>query len=242
MIYFFRRIRQQLLGEGKTGRYLKYALGEILLVMIGILLALQVNNWNEERKQEQVELSVLKELKNDLKFSKIELDSINIYNQEYLDDYKLIKSFIDEDRPYEDVLDEAFSSLDIWEDPFLPTMAYESLKSKGIDLIQNDSLKRQIVYVYDFGINGRVENTRSWEWSFNQNTTQEFMVANIRRDIEKDLARPNDFENLKADDEFKNFLHILILVRQSNIDVNDQVKEAITALIAHIEQEIDSRT
>ena len=44
MIKFFRRIRQQLLGEGKTGKYLKYALGEILLVMIGILLALQVNN------------------------------------------------------------------------------------------------------------------------------------------------------------------------------------------------------
>ena len=44
MIKFFRNIRQQLLGEGKTGKYLKYALGEILLVMIGILLALQVNN------------------------------------------------------------------------------------------------------------------------------------------------------------------------------------------------------
>ena len=50
MIKFFRKIRQQLLGEAKTGKYLKYALGEILLVMIGILLALQVNNWNEFRK------------------------------------------------------------------------------------------------------------------------------------------------------------------------------------------------
>lgn len=50
MIKFFRKIRQNLLMENKTGKYLKYAFGEIILVMIGILLALQVNNWNEDRK------------------------------------------------------------------------------------------------------------------------------------------------------------------------------------------------
>lgn len=50
MIKFFRKIRHNLLAEGKTGRYIKYAIGEIILVMIGILLALQVNNWNENRK------------------------------------------------------------------------------------------------------------------------------------------------------------------------------------------------
>ena len=50
MIKLFGRLRKQLLSEGKTANYLKYAIGEILLVMIGILLALQVNNWNEQRK------------------------------------------------------------------------------------------------------------------------------------------------------------------------------------------------
>jgi hypothetical protein len=51
MIKFFRKIRQNLLSEGKTRKYLKYAIGEIVLVMIGILLALQVNNWNQIRKE-----------------------------------------------------------------------------------------------------------------------------------------------------------------------------------------------
>lgn len=50
MIKFFRKIRQNLLSEGKTGKYLKYAIGEIVLVVIGILIALQINNWNELRK------------------------------------------------------------------------------------------------------------------------------------------------------------------------------------------------
>lgn len=46
MIKFFRHIRQKLISEGKTRKYFQYAIGEILLVMIGILLAIQVNNWN----------------------------------------------------------------------------------------------------------------------------------------------------------------------------------------------------
>lgn len=62
MIKFFRHIRQQLLGEGKTGKYLKYAIGEILLVVIGILIALQINNWNEERKEQVLLNNVLSEI------------------------------------------------------------------------------------------------------------------------------------------------------------------------------------
>lgn len=52
MIKFFRRIRQNLLSEGKTSKYFKYAIGEIILVVIGILIALQINNWNENKKKE----------------------------------------------------------------------------------------------------------------------------------------------------------------------------------------------
>ena len=52
MVKFFRKIRQNLLSEGKTGKYLKCAIGEIVLVVIGILIALQINNWNENQKLE----------------------------------------------------------------------------------------------------------------------------------------------------------------------------------------------
>ncbi len=66
MIKIFRRVKLNLLSEGKTGKYFKYALGEILLVMIGILLAIQVNNWNETSKQSKKELVLLANLKNDV--------------------------------------------------------------------------------------------------------------------------------------------------------------------------------
>jgi len=73
MIKIFRKIRQNLLSEGSTrkpawpaGRYFKYALGEILLVVIGILIALQINNWNENRKDINKSKAILGEFKKDL--------------------------------------------------------------------------------------------------------------------------------------------------------------------------------
>ena len=55
MIKFFRRIRQRLLSENKFSKYLLYAIGEIVLVVIGILIALQINNWNEDKKNNRLE-------------------------------------------------------------------------------------------------------------------------------------------------------------------------------------------
>ena len=74
MIKFFRKIRQNLLSEGKTGKYFKYAIGEIILVVIGILIALQINNWNEQRKDRTKELIVLKQLQEDYQANLIQLE------------------------------------------------------------------------------------------------------------------------------------------------------------------------
>lgn len=63
MINFFRKIRQSLLHQNRITKYLLYALGEIILVAIGILMALQINNWNEQQKENQLEIRLLKDLK-----------------------------------------------------------------------------------------------------------------------------------------------------------------------------------
>lgn len=66
MIKLFRKIRQKLLQQNKVGSYLKYAIGEIVLVVIGILIALQINNWNESRKTEAKIRNLLVVLRSDL--------------------------------------------------------------------------------------------------------------------------------------------------------------------------------
>jgi hypothetical protein len=76
MIKFFRKIRQNLLSEGKTVKYFKYAIGEIILVMIGILLALQVSNWNQERKEADKEQLLLEALHQEFLENRTQLDSV----------------------------------------------------------------------------------------------------------------------------------------------------------------------
>ena len=66
MIKFFRKVRQKLLSENRFSKYLVYAVGEILLVVIGIIIALQLNNWNENRKETNVELQLYSNLLADL--------------------------------------------------------------------------------------------------------------------------------------------------------------------------------
>ena len=73
MIKFFRHIRQNLIMENKTskpalpvGRYFTYAIGEIILVVIGILIALQINNWNNDRINANKETNYIKNIERDL--------------------------------------------------------------------------------------------------------------------------------------------------------------------------------
>jgi len=83
MISFFRKIRQKLLTINKFTQYLLYAIGEIALVMAGILLALQVNNWNEQKKERIREVSLLRELKGNLETNIQNLEK-DIAVQEFL--------------------------------------------------------------------------------------------------------------------------------------------------------------
>ena len=76
MIKFFRRIRQKLLTENKFSKYLVYAIGEIILVVIGILIALQINNWNESQKEEKKQIYYLNSLKSDLEANRAEFERV----------------------------------------------------------------------------------------------------------------------------------------------------------------------
>ena len=90
MIKLFRNIRKNLLNQGKTTSYLKYAIGEIVLVVIGILIALQVNNWNEQRKLNIQKDVLIQSLASDLKMDTMMIDySLKILN----DDSKQVLGF-----------------------------------------------------------------------------------------------------------------------------------------------------
>jgi len=75
MIKFFRKIRYDLMEKNKTGKYLKYAIGEIILVVIGILIALSINNWNENQKAITLEKNYIHSIYKDLKYDLKKIDA-----------------------------------------------------------------------------------------------------------------------------------------------------------------------
>ena len=95
MIKFFRKIRQHLLRDNKMGDYLKYAVGEIVLVVIGILIALSINNWNESRKNDLKQALLVKNIIEDLRLDFIHINKSleQVSNQMNLIDDLISKIF-----------------------------------------------------------------------------------------------------------------------------------------------------
>jgi len=114
MIKFFRKIRQKLLTENKFSKYLIYAIGEIILVVIGILIALQINNWNENKKQIKKEEKVLQQFKNELNEDLFILDEIITSNKFVIKSCNELIKHLEKNMPYNDSLSLYF---DRWASP-----------------------------------------------------------------------------------------------------------------------------
>jgi len=143
MIKFFRRIRQQLLTDNKFSKYLLYAIGEIVLVVIGILIALQINNNNEVRKQREQELHYLENLKTDLILNIAEMDRyITTRNSRIESANYVLEHF--EGKPLTDLNAFAFhtTNIYIWQKFTQQDNTFQELVNSGnLALISNDSIK-----------------------------------------------------------------------------------------------------
>ena len=151
MLTFFRRIRKGLLNSGPTSKYLLYAIGEIGLVVIGILIALQINNWNEWRKERKTELEILMGIRSDLKMDLIDLND-NISSLQYLialDSVVLDHLYLGKEN------DQTFTANlhRVGNADFGITLHrahFEEAKRKGLSIITNADLRDQISRLYEF--------------------------------------------------------------------------------------------
>lgn len=149
MIRFFRNIRKKLAAENNVAKYLRYAIGEIFLVVLGILIALQINNWNEQRKTNELETKILKELQ-----SNLTLDLREIQNGiGYMDDInkacKDIKYYMERHDNPPDSLFKTFGILRVTPHFDPNKSGYGLLQSKGVEVISNDSLRNGISLLYE---------------------------------------------------------------------------------------------
>lgn len=150
MITFFRKIRQKLLSQNRVTQYLTYAIGEVALVMIGILLALQVNNWNESRKARRTEVKLLNEMSEELLETKTDLLSdmkkatwsLNFTDSIY--QRILLEKRENRSQPLTIPLFYNYERSAL----YAKLSAYESLQAYGINIISNDLLRKEITDFY----------------------------------------------------------------------------------------------
>ena len=147
MIKFFRKIRQKLVTENKFSKYLLYAIGEIILVVIGILIALAINNNNEDRKTRIKELNYLTGIKSDLHLNLTELKNYITIRETSVNSAKTVLDFFNHKR---EVNPDEFNfhslNVQIWY-PFKKNdNTYQELINSGnIAIISNDSIKNILI-------------------------------------------------------------------------------------------------
>lgn len=147
MIKLFRNIRKNLLIEGKTTKYFKYAIGEIILVMIGILLAVQVNNWNEKRRLQVNINNALRTISYDLATDTTFASGIIKY---YEDNQKNSQKILNREITKENYKDcpQCVSLVTIYQPFNIQTKGYERLKILSEEAEKKDSLLTDITQVY----------------------------------------------------------------------------------------------
>ena len=161
MIKFFRRIRYNLMETGKTAKYLKYAIGEIALVMIGILLALQVNNWNEKRKAYNDSIIYLSEIVSDLQKDTIHFNhGIKTLNRLIADEEWVLNRT---DYSYKDT-DRLWDCLSGWYmDYKMNTRTFEKIQNEGnSELVGFEELSEKINTYYTT-VNSRAKSFTAWD-------------------------------------------------------------------------------
>lgn len=214
MIKFFRKIRQNLLSDGKTGKYLKYAIGEIFLVVIGILIAVQINNWNENRRLKTQELKILLDFRESLMADALyRSNSRKVYDKARKSMNYLI-AYLEKDLPYKDSLKYHFANIAIDWGLSYDFSTYEALKSKDLNLISNTKLRSDIISYYRYAENLATNFTNRYSDNLDNASRTIFskhfdQMWSGRIDNPQSEMTPIDYEQLRRDKEFRYFLKTL---------------------------------
>ena len=235
--------------ENKTGKYFKYAIGEIALVVIGILIALQINNWNETQKQNREEISILKNLHENLKQAKLQSTSF-IENEEKLRESLIMVLGINANKEQEhmvSITDSTFKDL-MWSfESQIPVInTYSDIKSTGkLSVIKNREI-RESFNGLELAIN-ELNNLVSDRLKVQQLRIDEIAVNEInfipllkKRQPDIDIANeiPNNYKSVLSNPKTRNLLGMKLELTDDVSRKRKDLSAEIDTLISLLETEL----
>ena len=241
MLTFFRRLRKGLLDDGATSQYLLYAIGEIALVVIGILIALQINNWNEWKKEEKLNQELYVLLRESIMSDTSNFNRmIEFFKDSHVNSIYLKDKILNND-PYELKIDTALIKIRNFGSPESDYKVFDRILANGIEKIDDKVLINEIQHYY--------EDSRSF-----------VNIGSESRDLFRELypkymiswenrvaTKPENWEELKDVNEFRIALDYSIyssnrLVERTEhrIDLAKYILKTLEELIESDETELDN--
>jgi len=227
--------------ENKTGKYLKYAIGEIILVVIGILIALSINNWNNQRIERKLESSILQEIISNLDFDLEHIEEQIRWDERHGKHNQIIYEHLRDKTPITDSLKYSYAYLYGYGN-FLPmTVVFENLKSEGVNIIKNEDLRREISKLYNYYYSEattQLKETIVYAQERHYNEISEHLI------IEKPYtsAKPIDLIALQNDIQFQESLKFYAFTRRYSQGIFNKTKNNILRVKKAIEDELNVRT
>lgn len=244
MIKFFRKIRQKLLTENKFSKYFLYAIGEIVLVVIGILIALQINNWNELKKARTKEHFALEEIISDLEQNISSLNGIvytdNNSISNCVNSLNITIVNMEQTKVYHDSLAFHFWQNFRYPDLDIKSSGYESLASIGIDLINDNELRSNIGKYYTYSIpdvKAAYQELRDDFYHYMLDILRtEFIAIGTNQDTRKVI--PINYESLLKNREYieslKTYLTVFNYYQDKSLETIDESKRLKQLIENHL--------
>ena len=226
------------MGRFTRSMNVKKALAEIILIFIGVTIAIWFDNWNNDRLNTKREIEILTELDGDLEFlihrlrQKIHDDSMALASGKII-----YRDLLSDNNDYRDTLDRHYARFYVFSVPGIKKTAFETMKSVGIDIITNDTIRTGIIDLYDRTLN-LVRWSMDWETTEFNDKISPLLDRHIKLIEFLKQARPISYRALKVDQEFINTLNNYNFQKQYRIEIVRERIVGIEKLQANIKSEI----
>lgn len=249
MPLFFKYLRRRMLTNKKFGKYLFYAIGEILILAMGILFALQVDRWDQQRLNKTVEISILKAIKTELEedLATLQIEDLPIL-KEVLVSSDIIMNHIEKDLPYNDSLAYHFIASFYTTHLIYNKGAITTLRSIGVNTITNEKLRNWIINLYDedfdfldyFGAHQDNYHTHVRNFIL-YSRFDELLFDDLMTKAEFDGSLiPLDYESLKNDSDFlfhlKSYKNLTWLYLKTFLETESEISQVISNIEAELNE------
>lgn len=214
----------------------RYALGELTLIFLGITMAIWFNNWNESRKSTRVEIKSLQELRDALRQDLEDIES-NVEGFTYrVNGHRMLLKHMEEQLPPSDSLLRILPFIRGFTFMVSNDGPYETLKSRGLETITNDSLRLQIASFYDLDYDILQVNEQEHRQHYSDYLKPKLLEHFLLNDYK---VIPIDYDKMIADFEFLQILHWAVGTDNYLLDFYKTLLKKGNRLLANLEAEIE---